>query len=278
MDTLFDWGREMMIRSVLLDIYAFLFSRRHFQKLNRWLFAASIRGLGVLNYKNDIVSGEYHFLKEHLSGYQEPTIFDVGANEGSYTKDILSVNRNAQVFAFEPHPETYRRLSSNLAGINGVTTVNAACGSAPGRLVLYDHAGLAGSGHASLHAGVIEEIHKDESNQNIVNVIKLDSFATEHGISIIHLLKIDTEGHELEVLKGAANLLRENRIKAVQFEFNEMNVVSRVYFKDFCDLLPNYKFHRMLRDGLVALGDYSPLRFELFAFQNIVALPKDLDS
>ena len=154
-----------------------------------------------------------------------------------------------------------------------ITTINAACGSEVGQLVLYDYAGSTGTGHASLHAGVIEEIHKGESDQHVVDVIDLDKFAIDHGIAIIHLLKIDAEGHELEVLKGAANLLRENRIRAIQLEFNEMNVVSGVFFKNFCDLLPNYKFYRLLRDGLMSLDPYSSLRCELFAFQNIVALP-----
>jgi hypothetical protein len=125
-----------------------------------------------------------------------------------------------------------------------------------------------------LHAGVIEQIHNAEPDQHVVDVIDLDTFSRDHDISIIHLLKIDTEGHELEVLKGAANMLRENRIRAIQFEFNEMNVVSRVFFKDFCDLLPNYKFYRMLSHGLGPLDPYSPLWCELFAFQNIVALPR----
>jgi FkbM family methyltransferase len=265
-----------MIRSVLLDIYAFLFSRTYFSKLNNWLFDASIRGLGVLNYKNQVVSGEHHFLKKYLSSCQNPTVVDVGANEGQYSADVWAVNGDAHVFAFEPHPGTYSRLLSHASrmGIERMTAINAACGSASGQLVLYDYAGSGGTSHASLHAGVIEELHKGASDQHVVEVIDLDTFAAKHGISLIHLLKIDAEGHELEVLKGAANLLRENRIRAIQLEFNEMNVVSRVFFKDFCDLLPNYRFYRMIRDGLVALDPYSALRCELFAFQNVVALPR----
>jgi FkbM family methyltransferase len=262
-----------VIRSVLLDIYAFVFARKYFFKLNRFFFDASIRGLGILNYKNNVVSGEHHFLKKYLSSCQNPTVVDVGANEGVYSVDVWAVNRDAHVFAFEPHPQTYARLLAYSSGQKNITAINAACGSEAGQLVLYDYAGSAGSGHASLHAGVIEGIHKGESDQHIVDVIDLDTFAMNHGISLIHLLKIDAEGHELEVLKGAANLLRESRIRAIQLEFNEMNVISGVFFKGFCDLLPNYKFYRMLRDGLVALDPYSPLRCELFAFQNIVAMP-----
>jgi FkbM family methyltransferase len=263
----------MTARTVLLDIYTFLFSRTYFVKCNRLLFDASLRGLGVLNYKNDVVSGERDFLETHLSPCHNPTVVDVGANEGLYSRDVWAVNRDAHVFAFEPHPKTFARLSSHASQAGKMTAVNAACGSAAGQLVLYDYAGSSGTEHASLHAGVIEEIHKGESSRYVVEVIDLDSFAKEHGIALIHLLKIDAEGHELEVLKGAANLLRENRIRAIQLEFNEMNVVSRVFFKDFHDLLPNYGLFRMLRDGLVALDPYSALRCELFAFQNIVALP-----
>lgn len=261
-----------LIRSVLLDIYAFVFSRKYFCKLNRWLFDASIRGLGILNYKNDVVSGERHFLRKYLSSCENPTVVDVGANEGSYSTDVWAANGDAHVFAFEPHPETYKRLLLHSSEKENMTAINAACGSAAGQLVLYDYAGSRGTAHASLHAGVIEGIHKGQSDQHVVDVIDLDTFATRHSISVIHLLKIDAEGHELEVLKGAAKLLRENRIRAIQLEFNEMNVVSRVFFKDFIDLLPNYKVYRMLRDGLLALDPYSPLRCEVFAFQNVVAL------
>jgi FkbM family methyltransferase len=263
-----------MIRSELYDLYAFMFSRAYFYRFNRVLLHASLRGLGVLNYKNDVVSGERHFVRECLLSFESPTVVDVGANEGSYASAVLAVNGSAQIFAFEPHPATYSRLLANLSWTKSVTAIKAACGSAPGQLVLFDYAGSTGTAHASLHSGVIEEIHKEKSNQYLVDVTSLDLFAIDHGISFIHLLKIDTEGHELEVLRGASNLLRERRIRAIQFEFNEMNIVSRVFFKDLCGLLPNYRLYRMLRDGLVPLDPYSPLSCELFAFQNIVALPR----
>jgi len=263
------------IRSILLDTYSYLFSRRIFFKWNRALFYAAVRGMGLLNYKNNIASGEHRFLKELLLATPNPTILDVGANEGAYAAEVAAMNHQARVFAFEPHPATYQRLSKCSAASKNITAINAACGSTPGEMVLYDYSGSAGSEHASLHAGVIEELHKGESEKHTVNVISLDNFAAEHDISLIHLLKIDTEGHELEVLKGAGKLLRESRIKAIQFEFNEMNIVSRVFLRDFYELLPNYKFHRMLRDELVPLNPYSPLSCELFTFQNIVALPID---
>jgi FkbM family methyltransferase len=256
------------------DLYAFLFSRSYFYRFNRALHHASLRGLGVLNYKNVVVSGERRFMERCLSSSEAPTVVDVGANVGDYSAMVLEARKNAIVFAFEPHPETFNRLTARLSSTSNFVATNAACGGGPGKLLLYDHEGKSGTGHASLLPGVIERIHGDKSNQHEVDVTTLDRFAADHDIPRIDLLKIDTEGTELEVLKGARDLLREGRIRAIQFEFNEMNIVSRVFLKDFYELIPNYRFYRLLRHGLGPLDPYSPLACEVFAFQNIVALPK----
>ncbi len=258
----------------LLDLYAQFFARKSLYRFNRMLFHASMRGMGILNYKSAALSGEQRFLRDYVAKRDAPVIFDVGANEGSYAADVLAENPRARIFAFEPHPRTYTRLSKRMSGHTNVMAVNAGCGSATGRLVLYDYAGSEGSAHASLHPGVIETIHHGSSEPLEVDVITLDEFAATNRISSIDLLKIDTEGNELEVLKGASRLLSEGRVEAIQFEFNEMNLVSRVFLKDFANLLTGHTLYRMVPDGLVALGSYWPPAYEIFAFQNIVALPK----
>jgi FkbM family methyltransferase len=258
----------------VFEIYSFVFARKIFRKWNRGLLELSLRGLGVLNFQDETASGERHFLVDVLGKLEEPVVFDVGANEGNYAKSVLELKPSARVYAFEPHPVTYGRLAALAVGPEHLVAVNAACGSTAGQMVLYDYAGSEGTQHASLHAGVIEGIHHGTANRHDVGVIALDSFVEEHNISHIDLLKIDTEGHELDVLKGTKKLLGEGRIHAVQFEFNEMNVVSRVFLKDFYDLMPQFEFYRTLRDGLMPLGKYSALKCEVFAFQNIVALPR----
>ena len=98
---------------------------------------------------------------------------DVGANEGAYIEDVVATNEGANAFAFEPHPATYNRLLSRVSGLKNVTVINAACGRTAGQLALYDYAGSGGTEHASLHARVIEEIHKGKSDKHIVNVVIL---------------------------------------------------------------------------------------------------------
>lgn len=87
------------------------------------------------------------------------------------------------------------------------------------------------------------------------------------------LLKIDTEGNELAVLHGAQNALKNGKIEMVHFEFNEMNVISRVFFRDFWNLLHplGFQFYRLLPNSAFEITRYSPVDCEIFAFQNIIA-------
>lgn len=76
------------------------------------------------------------------------------------------------------------------------------------------------------------------------------------------------------MLNGCKELLKNKYIGVIQFEFNEMNVVSRVFFKDFFDLLsPGYKIYRLHKESLKPIESYDT-KHEIFKFQNIVAINK----
>ncbi|MGQ3170136.1 MAG: FkbM family methyltransferase [Methylophilus sp.] len=258
------------ILKTVLYIYRLLFSNKFFFKFNKLIYTLSLRGMGILNFESDKISGEDHFIKEYLSKVDDCIIFDVGANVGNYSKILRSYNLKARIYAFEPHPVTFQRLKENTGSLN-IQTNNVAVGALAGSLKLYDYANEDGSSHASLYKAVIEEIHKAKSTEYNIDVITLDDFCHQAGIDKIDLLKIDTEGHELEVLKGCERLLKVGKVDLIHFEFNEMNVASRVFFKDFWDFLPNYDFYRMLPNGLVHIDNYNPVSCEIFAYQNIVA-------
>ncbi|MDP9316966.1 MAG: FkbM family methyltransferase [Chloroflexota bacterium] len=255
----------------VLDLYRKLFARRRFYKFNELLFHVSLRGLGVLNYQNDRISGEAWFI-DHIVG-QKPNllVLDVGANEGGYANRIRQRSPSAVIHAFEPHPRTYKQLAE-AAAHHGYTSHNVGLGEEHGEMELFDYAGEGdGSQHASLYKDVIEQIHQGTATATQVHIVTVDAFLDQRNIQHVDLLKIDTEGHELKVLVGAKRAIAEGRIDCLHIEFNEMNVVSRVFFKDLYDLLPGYAFFRMLPDGLAPLGAYRPLTYEIFAFQNIVA-------
>lgn len=255
---------------LVLNLYRLIFARKVFYKFNQFLYQLSLRGIGILNYESDKQSGEDNFIEHHVSKIKEGVVLDVGANVGRYATQIKKFNQNLNIYAFEPHPVTYEKLIGNVERLD-INTYNVGVGAAEGSLTLYDYADKDGSSHASLYKEVIEKIHKGQTIPHEVRMIALDAFAAEHGIKRVGLLKIDTEGHELEVLKGFKQFISQNKVDLIHFEFNEMNIVSRVYFKDFWEFLPNYDFFRMLPDGLVPIKHYSPLFCEIFAYQNIVA-------
>ncbi len=106
-----------------------------------------------------------------------------------------------------------------------------------------------------------------------VPTLMIDSYCHQQGIERIHFLKVDTEGHDLAVLRGAAMLLEEGRIDAIQFEFSEMNLLSRSPFIDHWELLhPRYALYRPCLDGLYRIERYDPLLLEVYHAVNFVAL------
>lgn len=255
---------------LIYDSYARLFSKKIFNKFNKFILLLSLRGLGVLNYKSEKQSGEANFVLSHFSNAKKGVILDVGANVGNYSKSLRELNQNVEIYCFEPHPLTFKKLLSNVNDLK-INSFNVGVGGTDGVLKLYDYANDDGSEHASLYKDVIEKIHKGKSVEHEVTIVTLNAFAIEHKIERVLLLKIDTEGYELNVLKGFEPYITQNKVDLIHFEFNEMNVVSRVFFKDFWDFLPNYDFYRMVRDGLVPIKNYNPVYCEIYAYQNIVA-------
>ncbi len=257
-----------------------VFARPAFQKLNSRLLYLALHGLGVLNYQNDTVSGERYLLGKWLPRVirrPQPVFFDVGANNGDYSRLLVERFPAAFVHAFEPHPKNYSRFLQQAFAPDRVKCHNIALGDAKSSLTLYDHAANAGSTHASMYEATISEFHHDASVGTTVPVDTLDEVALREDVSYIDFLKIDTEGHELAVLAGASRLLRENRIGYIQFEFNALHVYSRVFFRDFRAMLPNYELFRLLPRGLLPL-DTNVTFTEIFAFQNILAVPRNTPS
>lgn len=260
---------------LILSLFRLLFLRKRFYRFNRFLHDLALRGMGILNFESDKLSGEEWLLRTATRGRLR-VVLDIGANLGSYSAEVRANNEGARVFSFEPHPQTFTKLQES-AGRYGFTAVNAAVGDESGSIELFDYADRDGSQHASIYRSVIEDIHASKAACFRVPMTTIDEFLAANRVDHIDLLKIDTEGNEYKVLCGAKQALAEGRIDLVHFEFNVTNVVSRVFMKDFMDILTNYSLFRLLPDGIVPLRRYGVdvTDIEIFAYQNIVAVSRN---
>ncbi|NML38522.1 FkbM family methyltransferase [Chitinophaga sp. G-6-1-13] len=255
------------------QLFVFLFVRKLFYPLHLIVYKTSMLGLGIKNHENERVSGERAFIRylKRRRMLSSGVVFDIGANVGNYSEMLRRYEVKLPIYAFEPHPVAYQKLKAT-ALKNDFIPVWMAAGDQEAETVMYDYSGAGGSEHASMYREVIETLHDGVAEAVAITQTTLDEYVQSHGIDAIALLKIDTEGHELPVLKGARQCISGGMVNVIQIEFNEMNVISRTFFKDIIDLLPGYNFYRLLPDGLQPLGKYSPAHYEIFSFQNIVAI------
>ena len=203
------------------------------------------------------------------------TIFDVGANKGQYLTlllDELGHRPDVTIHCFEPSATTYSVLLETAQGHPSVIANNFALGAKSGEATLFMN--VPGSGLASLTARRLEHFGIDHSLFSETVIIRtIDDYCAEHGISEIHLLKIDVEGHELDVLKGAQRMLAEKRTHLIQFEFGGCNIDTRTYFQDYYYLFQEkgYDLYRLLPEGtLHRIGAYRE-EFEKFRTANYLA-------
>jgi hypothetical protein len=90
----------------------------------------------------------------------------------------------------------------------------------------------------------------------------------------IDLLKIDTEGHDLAVLIGAEQALRDRKIRMIQFEFIPANIATGVTMHHFFTVLHGYKIGRLCLNGDVNwLTRYDVKRCEIYVTHNLIAVP-----
>lgn len=155
-------------------------------------------------------------------------IFDVGANNGDYSQEILTKLPDAEIYMFEPDAENFKRLKSKFAN-NQSTLVQKGVGDQQCKATLYTD--KPGSGLSSLSKRRLEHHGKSLEIEESIELIRLDDFCRQHQIQKIDFLKMDIEGHELNALIGLGEFILKT--KCIQFEFGGANIDSKVSFQDF---------------------------------------------
>jgi FkbM family methyltransferase len=160
-------------------------------------------------------------------------IFDVGSNKGQFLDLILRSipTNNFSIHCFEPGNTTFQVLLENTTTDDRIKLNNIGLGKESKEMLLYYD--KAGSGLASLTQRRLKHFNIEQSKSEEVKIETIDNYCHQNNIEKIDLLKIDVEGHELDVLMGANHMLKQNRVNLISFEFGGCNIDTRSFFQDF---------------------------------------------
>jgi len=191
----------------------------------------------VLREQQDFFEDELPFVRQLLQPGQN--VIDIGANYGVYTLPMAQkVGASGHVWAFEPASSTAQFLAQGIAanGFGHVTLEQKAVSSAPGsaQLALHVHSELRSIVHGAVPAGGSEK----------VSVVTLDDCMDRYRWVDIDLIKIDAEGEEANIVKGARRFFA-NLAPLVQYELkNNATDMNFGLIRDFAAI--GYDSYRLL--------------------------------
>ena len=168
-----------------------------------WIRHQSVLPYGV-EYQHDIRR------LSNIFGTSVNVFFDVGANSGQTSAAALTSFPDATVYAFEPDKATFTALTANIRS-SRFCPFNLALSDRCGEARFFDYGALATS-----NSLVEDSQYASRSNHQAtirsVDCDTLDGLCRKLGVDQIDVLKVDTEGHDLAVLRGAERMLAERRI------------------------------------------------------------------
>jgi FkbM family methyltransferase len=187
-------------------------------------------------------------------GIQPALIFDVGANIGQSALYYHQVFPGSVIYSFEPVSTTFKKLTENTRSFSNIKPYRSAFGSVAGEkeILLFpeeqSYLNSLKEESKELHAGTIKEV---------IRIDTIDDFVQKNHIENIDLLKIDTEGFELQVIRGAENMINNKRVKLI---YCETGFSSHDTFKTYFPEILNY----LVEKGYILFGFY-----EMGNYQNI---------
>jgi len=212
---------------------------------------------GILNF----IDKNYHqkAINKILIGLHLKKIIDIGAHKGEFLENIISIKKKMKVYSFEPQSKIFKILKNNFRTKKNIFIYNLAISNINKKKKLNINIKTSTSTFSNYNEGSYWKIFKDFLltglnkssiiNSELVQSITLDKFCKKKKIKKIDLLKIDTEGHELEVLSGAKNLLKKDiRYILIEFHFSKMyknynrNKIEKILRNNSFILIKKFKF------------------------------------
>jgi len=194
-------------------------------------------------------------------------VFDVGANQGQWTAALLmhSGRNVSKVHMFEPLPGNLAIIDQGmLDGLFGthnehIKLNRLGLSHATGSAILHFEAEKSALASIDNAVALMPASSVALGMSREIQLATLDSYCTENKIDWIDLLKIDVEGHELSVLRGAERMFRERRVAGVIYEIGPHQMARKEYYQDFFKFFQQWGYNNYLInqwDSPVKAPDY----------------------
>lgn len=272
-----------ILKIILYTTYTFIFARPSMQRISRGLLHLALHGVGYDNWWSFRTTGEELFF-QIVARRNPATILDIGANRGAYSARLLAETK-ATLIAFEPQPNLFndllelkRRYPDRFFPVQkGVGDTNRI-----GRLQY----SLTNTELASFCDEINQIAYVGETNDSTVDVeiVTLDSFLENFSsapsgfdVAAVGLVKIDVEGFEVEVLRGARHFIERCRPELIQIEFNHHQLFRGHTLLSIASMLPQYNIFKLMPFGSgLARIDPSAIDSNIFSFSNFIFIRSDI--
>ena len=203
------------------------------------------------------------------------TIIDIGSNKGVYTETLLEKNPNSFYYLFEPSRTNLDILEKKFKSYDNVSIIPCALSHTSNSSLLYSNE--PGSGLASLTQRKLDHFGISMNYVEEIKTIRFDEYwkSLDDKSSHIDYVKMDVEGHEMDVLEGFGNLIE--KVKLIQFEFGGCNIDTKIFFQDFWYYFKdkNFDIYRITPNGPSYIPSYTEYD-EFFSTTNYIAVNNDL--
>lgn len=215
--------------------------------LNHWLsrFKVELHGASYIRKLEKAAAEKDPFRVQVEQGKDTRVIFDVGANRGTTTTRYRQLFPDATVHAFEPLPAFHGAFRQSHENDKRVVLVNQALSDV---VTLSDFHVNRGPDTSSLLPSGKIGARSDRACQTVETITvatnTVDLYCAANGISRIDILKMDAQGAELQVLRGAQALLAAKRIGLIYTEaFFQEQYKAQPLFEDLAAFLRDFDYH-----------------------------------
>ncbi|MCC3528786.1 MAG: tetratricopeptide repeat protein [Microcoleus sp. PH2017_22_RUC_O_B] len=221
-----------------------------------------------------VFTGESQVIAKYIKAGD--IVFDVGANAGDWTQEVLNQGHDVEIHLFEPIPNVYQRLLQNLVNkipSGKIRAFNLALGNKEEVKTFYHYEDLSVLSTFYRRVEVEKQGNFNPPKSFPVVTTTIDIYCQKQEIKRINFLKVDVEGGELDVLYGAKYFLETGRIDYLQFEYGGTYLDSQRTLKEAFEYLQNFRYSifKILPSGLEYKPSFVP-EYEDFEYSNFLAV------